>query len=214
MSTRYATAALSFGMALFLGSLCAVAQQRSPAELTKVLKSADAAARLRAIDELGAQGPRAAEAVTQLAALLKDSSAEVRAHAAHALGKIGAAARSAAPALIALVKDTDPVVRREAIKAMIAIRPDPQVTVPLMVKQLEESDHATRMVILHAVTEAGPAAIPGLIEALKNDKAAYYVTLVLREHGPAAKAAVPALAARLKGGRPELRREVAKTKWC
>jgi len=80
-----------------------------------------------------------------------------------------------------------------------------------MVKQLEESDHGTRLIILQAVTEAGPAAVPGLIAALQNDKAAYYAALVLRELGPVAKAAVPALTDRLKQGRPELRREVALT---
>ena len=165
MSTRYATTALAFGVALFLLGLRAEAQMRPVAELTKALSSGDAAARLRAIDDLGAYGPRAAEAVTQLAGLLKDPSAEVRAHAANALGKIGAAAKTAAPGLIGLVKDPDPVVRREAVKAMIGIRPDPQVTVPLMVKQLEEAD----FIVINRVDQLPASEVAELTQLLKRD---------------------------------------------
>ena len=49
--------------------------------------------------------------------------------------------------------------------------------------------------------------MPGLIVALKNEKAAYWACLVLREIGPAAKDAVPALAEKLRDSRPEIRRE-------
>ena len=63
------------------------------------------------------------------------------------------------------------------------------------------------MRILHAIAEAGEAAVPGLIEALKNDKTTYWACIVLREIGPAAKDAAPALAEKLKDPRPEIRRE-------
>ena len=53
--------------------------------------------------------------------------------------------------------------------------------------------------------------MPGLIYALNNDKAAYWACLVLREIGPAAKDAVPALVEKLKDPRPEIRREVILT---
>ena len=53
--------------------------------------------------------------------------------------------------------------------------------------------------------------MPGLIYALKNDKAAYWACLVLREIGPAAKDAVPALVEKLKDPRPEIRREAILT---
>ena len=49
--------------------------------------------------------------------------------------------------------------------------------------------------------------MPGLVEALKHEKAAYWACLVLREIGPAAKDAVPALADTLRDSRPEIRRE-------
>ena len=120
-------------------------------------------------------------------------------------------AKPAVPALAELLKDPDETVRRQAVKAVQAIRPGPQVTVPLCVKLLEDSDPGVRMRILNAIAEAGAKAVPGLIEALKNDKAAYWACLVLREIGPAAKDAVPALIEKLKDPRPEIRREAILT---
>lgn len=187
------------------------AGEPSVADLIGSLKSSDESARLRAIDQLGDQGEKAAGAVAPLTELLQDSSVKVRAHAVAALGGIGAPAKPAVPALAELLKDPDETVRRQVIKAVRAIRPGPQVAVPLCVKLLEDSDPGVRMRVLHTLTEAGPQAVPGLIEALKNDKAAYWACLVLRGIGPAAKDAVPALVEKLKDPRPEIRREAVLT---
>ena len=193
---------------LILGSMVAQAiDNRDKMSLVGSTKPADEAARLRPIDQLGAHGEKAAEAVGPLTELLKDNSAKVRAHAACALGEIGAPAKPAVPALAELLKDPDETVRRQAVKAVMHIHPGPQVTIPLCVKLLEDSDPGVRVRVLNAVAEAGPKAVPGLIAALKNDKAAYWACLVLREIGPAAKDAVPALVKRLRDSRPEIRRE-------
>lgn len=200
----------SCGLVLWMSTMLTAADP-SVAELIQAAKSGAEPARIQALDQLGAQGEKAAEAVPALTQLLADRSAGVRAHAAHALGAIGAASKPAAPALAAMLKDDDVTARRQAVKALTQIRPGPQVMIPLFVKVLEDSDPAVRMRILHAVSEAGPAAVPGLIEGLKNDKAAYWACLVLREIGPAAKDAVPALAAKLKDPEVEIRREAALT---
>jgi HEAT repeat protein len=76
---------------------------------------------------------------------------------------------------------------------------------------MDDSDAGVRVRILHAASEAGSAAVPALIEALKNEKAAYWACLVLREIGPEAKDAAPALAAKLQDPNPEIRREAALT---
>ena len=60
---------------------------------------------------------------------------------------------------------------------------------------------------MNAISEAGPQAVPGLIAALDNEKAAYWACLVLRDMGPAAKEAVPALAAKLNDPQLDVRRE-------
>ncbi|MGA2796097.1 MAG: HEAT repeat domain-containing protein [Thermoguttaceae bacterium] len=205
--------ALFFGLGawLILTGQTALAVDSSVKEFTGQLKSSDEAARLKAIDELGLQGGKAAEAVAPLTGLLKDKSAVVRAHAARALGEIGAPAKSAAAELASLLKDPDETVRRQTVQALHAIRPGPQVMLPLLTKLLEDSDPGVQMRILHAIAEAGPAAVPGLIEALKNDKTTYWACIVLREIGPAAKDAAPALAEKLKDPRPEIRREAVLT---
>ncbi|MBN2294374.1 MAG: HEAT repeat domain-containing protein [Pirellulales bacterium] len=181
------------------------AMDSSTGDLIGLLKSPNAAARLQAIDQLGERGANADEAVQPLTSLLKNTSAEVRAHAARSLGKIGSAAKPAASTLILLLKDGDPSVRRQAVKALAAIRPGPKVMVPLFIKLMEDSDSGVQLRVLNAVTDAGEAAVPGLIEALKNDKVSYWACVVLREIGPPAKAAVPALAEKLKDPRPDIR---------
>jgi HEAT repeat protein len=185
------------------------AADRSVAELTRDLKSTNGAAQVLAIDELGAHGERAAEAVAPLTQLLKHKSAEVRAHAAHALGEIGPPAKAALPSLVELLKDADPTVRRQVAHGIMGIRAGPEVMVPLVARMLEESDPATQVRILQTIVEAGPRAVPGAIEALKNDKTAYWACLVLRDLGPAGKAAIPALEKRLSDSRSEVRREAA-----
>lgn len=199
------------GAWLAMGAAALVAGEAAVAELVGGLKSPDDSARLKAIDELGSRGARAADAVTPLAELLKDGSAKVRAHAAHSLGQIGAPAKSAASALVAAMGDLDETVRRQALGALGAIRPGPQVTVPLFAKLMEDADPGVRLRVMHVIAEAGAPAVPALSEALKNDKAAYWACLVLRDIGPAAKDAVPALADKLKDPRPEVRREVILT---
>ena len=89
----------------------------------------------------------------------------------------------------------------------MGIRPGPAVMVPLCVKLMEDSDPGVRMRVLNAISEAGPQAVPGLIAALDNEKAAYWACLVLRDMGPAAKEAVPALAAKLNDPQLDIRRE-------
>lgn len=192
---------------LALGAARLPAADASVADLIRQLKSSDESARLAAIDGLGAQGEQAATAVTPLTALLKDSSAKVRLHAVHALGAIGAPAKPAIPAMAELLKDPDDAVRRQLIKAIRAINPGPQVMVPLCVKMLQDSDTAVRVRILNTIAAAGKQALPGLIEALKNEKAAYWACVVLRSIGPDAQEAVPALVEKLRDPQAEVRRE-------
>jgi HEAT repeat protein len=200
---------IALGGWLILAGQSALAADPSVKDLSAQLKSSDEAAKLKAIDELGSQGGKAAEAVAPLTELLKDKSAAVRAHAARSLGEIGAPSKSAAAELASLLQDPDETVRRQTVQALRAIRPGPQVMLPLLTKLLEDSDPGVQMRILNAIAEAGPAAVPGLIEALKNDKTAYWACIVLRDIGPAAKDAAPALAEKLKDPRPEIRREAA-----
>jgi HEAT repeat protein len=183
--------------------------QAPVSELVQAAKSGGDGARIKAIDDLAAQKEKAAAAVAPLTELLKDASPEVRAHAANALGEIGAPARSAAEALSALLKDGDQSVRRQAVESIASIRPGSQVMIPIFIKLMEDPDPGVRQRILQAVSAAGVQAVPSLIEGLKNEKAAYWACLILRDMGPIAKDAVPALTEQLKNPRLEIRREAA-----
>ena len=212
MRTRYMIFLLAACGCLSLGGSKLYADETPVAALVaKDLKSENEAEKIKALDQLGAQGEKAAEAVQPIEALLKDKSPKVRAHAALALGAIGAKAKDSAPALAELLKDADETVRRSALRAIQAIHPGPKVMIPLAVKLLEDPDPAIRGRILNAIAEAGVEAVPGLIEALKVDKAAFWALIVLRDIGPAAKDAVPAIIEKLKDKNPEIRREAVLT---
>ena len=177
-------------------------------ELIKGLRSPDESARLEAIDTLGLMGPKAAEAVSPLRRLLNDDSAAVRAHAAESLGEIGAPAKSAAAALVSLVGDPEAAVCREAIDALARIRPGPELTIPLMSKVLKDAeDDSVRIRALSCLADLGEEAVPFLMEALKDDEAAYWACLVLSESGPGAKDAVPALTGLVGDEEHEVARE-------
>ena len=195
------------GWLILAGSKAATAEEASLAESIAALKSPDQSVRLKAIDQLASLGEKASGAVAPLVEQLNDRSATVRAHAIHALGEIGPPAKAAAAAIVATVADPDDTVRRQAVGALLKIRPGPEITLPLFIKLMEDADPGVRVRVLRAVAEAGPQAVPRLVEALNNDKAAYWVCLVLRDMGPAAKEAVGPLARKLSDPRPEIRRE-------
>ncbi|MBA2114665.1 HEAT repeat domain-containing protein [Bremerella alba] len=117
------------------------------------------------------------------------------------------AAKPSVDALVQATANADPTVRRKAIAALIASNPGPKVTIPLFTKLLEDSDPAVRLRVMNAIADAGSPAVPGLTEALKNDKAAFWACLILRELGPKAADAAPALANVLENGKGEIRRE-------
>ena len=168
---------------------------------------------IKSLDSLTAPGAAAVDSakIAEIEALFKAKSANVRAHAAMALGSIGPAAKDSTPALAELLKDPDAIVRRTALRAIRKIHPGPKMMVPLCVKMIEAADPAMRARILNAIAEGGADAVPGLMEALKNEKAAFWALIVLRDIGPAAKDAVPAIAEKLKDKRPDIRREAVLT---
>jgi len=111
--------------------------------------------------------------------------------------------------LVPLAADPDPLVRREAAHALLKLRPDREVVRPLIRKMLGEADPGTRNRILNAIADLGKAAVPNLVDALKEDEAAPYAIVVLGSIGPDAADAAPALAERLKvEQRPEVRQQI------
>lgn len=188
------------------------ADETPPAALAgKGSNSDQDAGKVKALDELAARGEEAADSRMRIEALLKDKSARVRAHAALALGSIGPKAKDSVTALAELLKDKDSTVRRTALWALRAIRPGSKVMIPLCVKLLEDADPAIRARILNVIAEIGVEAVPVLVKGLEDEKFAFWALLILRDIGPAAKDAIPAVAEKLKDKRPEIRREAVLT---
>lgn len=199
---------LAWFIAVLLSSAPLVAAEPL-ADLIKAAKTGGETQRIRAIQQLAETGSKAAETVPVLTQLLTDDSPAIRARAAHAMGAIGAAAKPAAEALATMLKDPDDMARRQAVQALIAIRPGRETMLPLFVRLMEDPDHGVRVRVMHAIADGGPAVVPGMIQALENEKTAYYACLILRDIGPDARDAAPALAKTLRDHRPEVRREAA-----
>ncbi|REK19026.1 MAG: hypothetical protein DWQ37_02365 [Planctomycetota bacterium] len=197
-------AALPVLACLFLSAPLLGAEPDDLEALVAATKSSSEATSLEAIGKLGQQG---AAAVPALESLLQSDSPRVRAYALRALGEIGPEAKGAADSVIPLFSDPDPLVRRQVIEALKGIRPGPKVAVPLFVKLMQDSDPGVRLRVMSAVADAGGNAVPALVEALKNPDATYWACLILRDIGPEAAPAVPALKAALEDRRPEVRRE-------
>ena len=161
--------------------------------------------RWRAARALAAIGPKADKAVPHLAKSLKDANPLVRAHAVHALGQIGPASRGVVEELGKLIADPDSHVRRATVAAWRNIRPGPKLSIPIFLKVLEDAEGEVKIQAMLALSEAGREAVPGLIEALKNERAQYWACLVLQHIGPDAKDALPALLPLFKDDLPQVR---------
>jgi HEAT repeat protein len=183
----------------------------APAAASKDAGASADADKLKMLNEYIEQGPKAADKLKDIEAMLKDKSSNVRAHAVLALGAIGPAAKDAAPALAEVFKDPDVSVRRSVIHALRSIRPGPQVMVPLCTTMMENADPTMRARILSTIADGGVESVPGLIAGLKSQKACFWALIILRDIGPAAKDAVPAIIDTLKDKRPEIRREAVLT---
>ena len=152
-----------------------------------------------ALSELRGQGVK--EIVPVLIEAMQDSSDNVRAGAVRALVQIGsdeatqallAAPRIAIPALIVDLDDADDRVRGEAATGLEKFGSDAKMAVPALLRALKRKDGGLERGCPGAWTIAKhPDVIPALIEAIRQRE--WAATLILRDIGPAAQAAVPAL---------------------
>ncbi len=192
------------------------AGQATPAAPAAASKEANAPAeadKLKTLNGFIEQGPKSADKLKDIEGFLKDPSPRVRAYAVYALGEIGPAAKDAVPALSELFKDSNANVRRTVLHALHSIHPGPKIMIPLCTKLLEDADPTIRVRILGAIADGGAEAVPGLIAALKNEKACYWALIILRDSNiaPVAKDAVPAIVDTLKDKRAQIRREAVLT---
>ncbi len=158
---------------------------------------------------------RAARAVAEIAsgsttlssslmAGLKNPEPLVRAYSAQALGRLGDNRTEVAEALAPLLTDKEPRVRRAAIRTIRQLKLPRSVSIPLFVKTLDSADPNDAIAAVQTLAEAGAEAMPFLLDALKQPRAAYWASVAISEVGPPAKAAVPDLIKMLSSDEPEL----------
>ncbi len=193
------------------------------ADLMAVLHDRSAPVRARALEALSGVGGEPRDMIPACIAALKDSAAEVREQAAQALTKIGADAvpalaqllkggdravaleaisvlRALAPqskdvvgALLAAVADDDEAVCMAAIRALGEIGPEAHPAAPALIGRLREKRFRSRAV--DALARMGKPTVPDLVKGLadKDLWTRLGCAQALRQIGPAAKEAVPAL---------------------
>ncbi len=145
-------------------------------------------------------GPGAEAALPALLNALQDKNASVRQHAAVAIGRIGNSNKEVVETLIQTVGDDDSRVRIAAVISIRQLVDDPAVLIPMAVEIMDKEDplFASRMV--ETIVMRGEKAVPFLLAALKNERAAYWACLAIEELGETASPAVPALVELLASG--------------
>jgi hypothetical protein len=139
--------------------------------LVEALQDQDSGIRTGAAAALCWIAPQARMAVPALVEALKDRDSRVRRLSATALGGIGPAARAAVPGLVRLLKDGEERVRGEAAWALAQIGPDARAAVPALLEVLADGDTGLQPRALFALGRIGPAAVPGLVDGLKDQNA-------------------------------------------
>ncbi|MEK7270586.1 MAG: HEAT repeat domain-containing protein [Planctomycetota bacterium] len=168
-------------------------------EIVAALRAAmkEDALRLEAIRGLQAFGPKAKEAVPELAKALRSQEALMRLETGSALRLIGPAAL---PALLEGMKDPALDVRRVSLQAIAGMEPPQKEAIPQLVLALDEKDRTMRHVATAALARLGTEAkeaIPVLLKAMDDPDPTVRsgAILAIGKVGPETPEAVPKLVA-------------------
>jgi HEAT repeat protein len=117
--------------------------------------------------------------------------------------------REATEKLVVGLKAKDELARLAAARALAALKPGPEISIAVLDKALQGADEEVIRDALRALAAGlGPDAVPKLVEALKHEKARFYVVCMLGDKGPDAKAAVGELVKLLDDKNPDVQNEV------
>ncbi len=155
---------------------------------------------------LAAIGPLA---ISPLMKNLSDSNFLVRARTVNALAGFGAQASRAAPAMADLLADSSFEVRDAAQKTLGQMGESGVLAVSAALRQTK---NANRKIYLDALANMGEKAVPALVSVLVKDDAAFLRAAAassIRQIGPAAASAVPALIRALSDLQEVVRAEAA-----
>jgi HEAT repeat protein len=208
LAKRLADAATPDARVELIDQIAALGQKGKDAlpQLVALLADADPRPRWRAARAVGLIGEDSISAIPALVTLLGDTDPIVVTQAAAAIGMVKADdGRTDTPAqdaavyaaavepLMKTAVHADPRARRAAMNALQRLVPDPASLAPLFCDQLADSEPAVVLPALHTLADMNAAAVPFLLEALKEPKSRYWATVALAEIGPEAAAAVEPL---------------------
>jgi HEAT repeat protein len=166
-----------YSISVALGKIGPDAKGAVPA-LTAGLKHDDKGVRVLAVQALAkiepgneSLKPLLGEAVPALAEVLRQQDGGLRAWAAQSLGSIGPDARGAEPALTAALADSDGAVRAAAADALGRIGPREAAAFTGLVAAQCDAGEAVRAAARGSLTRLGKAAVPALVDSLKDPSA-------------------------------------------
>ena len=202
---------------LTIDQIATFGQKARPA-LDDLVKAATASGdprpRWHAARAIGLIGEDAISALPVIVEMLNDPDPIVATQAAAAIGLIrtdddraveaiskddAEMYQSAATALVGKMIHPDGRVRRASLRALKSLKVEPAVLVPMVNQQLANADPQMLMPALNTLADMGAAAVPFLMESLKNPKARYWATVALTEIGPAAAPAIALLTKAVAG---------------
>ena len=141
------------------------------------------AEKLKTLNGYIEQGPKAADKLKDIEGYVERQVAQgPRPMPFMPLGEIGPAAKDAVPGANGIVQGSR--MRTYAVRCSMrlhSIHPGPKIMVPLCTKMLEDAGPTIRVRILGAIADGGAEAVPGLIAALKNEKACFWALIILRD---------------------------------
>jgi HEAT repeat protein len=183
------------------------------AALLPLLNDSEYSVRYAATFAMTKIGPAAKAATPALKRNLGDKDTFLAATSAWALARVNdkdSASMDAATAkLVAALKDEEQRTRLIAVKALFDLKPPPEKVAPVLAEALHDSDPEVVHNVIDALASQGEAAVPRAIKALENEKLRVPAIMLLRQLGPKAKDAVPALVALAKNNRSAaLRHEI------
>jgi HEAT repeat protein len=178
-----------------LDALAAIGAESMPAlpQIAALAASEDHSTRNAAVAAVGALGPAAAPlGVPVLEAALKKADSLYSRSIVEALERMGPAA---VPVLEGLLQRPDSMIVHAAIDALRAAKVPDERMIALLVAALDRTETFSGMSLVTALSKYGRAAVPSLVEVLRGRQrdAKSFALMALRDMGPAAEGAIPAL---------------------
>src|SRR5262249_30285253 len=152
-------------------------------------------------------GPEAKEAIPAVEKLLKHRNRTLRCQAAYALWRIDPRAKEVLPTLVTALGHDNEKVRERAAQVLGLMGPAARAALPDLTKALKEENEPVRAPAARVLGRVSVETVGPLRDALHDDDPRVRSAAVagLREVGPAARDAAPALIELLKDAREGMR---------